>query len=95
MAGDLLILATVVELFHNLCQARKHAAHRLVVETFGTVDDDNVTSEGFSQIFRGLGFSSASRTLWRSTFVQMKRSRQRDIAAVKIRHGNQIKCFML
>lgn len=53
----------------GLRESGKHAAHALVVEPFRAIHHNDVKSEGFAEIFGGLGFTCARRTLRAATSV--------------------------
>jgi len=67
----------------DLGKARKHASHRLVVESLGTVDDDDVHSQRLAEVFHCLRLPGARRTLRRPALVKVQRRRQRYVAPGK------------
>lgn len=60
----------------------EHATHALVVQPFGTIDDDDVVSQVFAQVFHGLRFARSRGTFRTAAAVQMQRGGQRDVTPV-------------
>ena len=66
----------------HLSQTREHSSHRLVVETFRAVDDDDVGAETLAQVLGRLRLARASRALGRASSVQVEGGGECDVAAV-------------
>ena len=66
----------------HLSQTREHPSHRLVVETFRAVDDDDVGAETLTQVLGRLRLARASRALGRASSVQVEGGGECDVAAV-------------
>lgn len=68
---------------------RKHAAHALVVQTLGTVDDDHALRQMFRQAFDGLGFTRVRRAPQVSAEPHVHGRGQRQVTPVGQRADDQ------
>lgn len=54
----------------TLDQTDENAAHRLVVETFVTIEDEDLPTKGLSEGFDRLSLSCACRSVWITTITK-------------------------